>query len=144
MPTGPGVRVDTAVAAGERIAPHYDPMIAKVMTVGADRGVAIDRMRRALDEIIITGIQTTLPFDRALVRDAAFLAGKVSTDFVTEHWDTINERFPSNSIVRLLEGVRGLSQPDVAKARATLAAMMPFILPASACADASSAQERQG
>jgi len=82
MPAGPGVRVDTAVAAGDRIAPHYDPMIAKVLTVGADRGIAIDRMRRALDEIVIAGIQTTLPFDRALVRDRAFLDGMLSTDYV--------------------------------------------------------------
>ena len=87
MPSGPGVRVDTAIRAGERVPPDYDPMIAKVMTVGPDRGAAIDRMRRALDEVAVTGIQTTLPFDRALMRDPAFVAGEVSTDWVDSQWD---------------------------------------------------------
>jgi acetyl/propionyl-CoA carboxylase alpha subunit len=87
MPAGPGVRVDTAVRAGERVPPDYDPMIAKIMTVGPDRGTAIDRMRRALDEVAVTGIQTTLPFDRALIRDAAFAAGEITTDWVDTHWD---------------------------------------------------------
>ena len=87
MPSGPGIRVDSAIRAGERIPPDYDPMIAKIMTVGPDRGSAIDRMRRALDEVVVTGIQTTLPFDRALVRDPAFAAGAVSTDWVEDHWD---------------------------------------------------------
>ncbi|MDF2735047.1 MAG: accC [Chloroflexota bacterium] len=86
MPSGPGVRVDTALRAGERVPPHYDPLIAKVMTVGPDRGTAIDRMRRALDEVAVTGIQTTLPFDRALMRDAAFAAGELSTDWVATRW----------------------------------------------------------
>jgi acetyl/propionyl-CoA carboxylase alpha subunit len=87
MPSGPGVRVDTAIRAGERVPPDYDPLIAKVMAVGPDRGSAIDRMRRALDEVAITGIQTTLPFDRALFRDPAFASGDISTDWVEAHWD---------------------------------------------------------
>jgi acetyl/propionyl-CoA carboxylase alpha subunit len=62
-------------------------MIAKIMTVGPDRRIAIDRMRRALDEVGVTGIQTTLPFDRALFRDSAFTAGDISTDWVDQHWD---------------------------------------------------------
>jgi acetyl/propionyl-CoA carboxylase alpha subunit len=87
MPSGPGVRVDTAIRAGERVPPDYDPLIAKIMTVGPDRGAAIHRMRRALDEVAVTGIQTTLPFDRALVRDPEFAAGDISTDWVEQHWD---------------------------------------------------------
>jgi acetyl/propionyl-CoA carboxylase alpha subunit len=88
MPSGPGVRVDTAVRAGERVPPDYDPMIAKIMTTGADRTEAITRLRRALDEVEVTGIQTTLPFDRALVRDPAFVAGEeLSTEWVDRRWD---------------------------------------------------------
>ena len=87
MPSGPGVRVDTAIRAGERVPPDYDPMIAKIMTVGPDRTSAIERMRRALEEVRVTGIQTTLPFDRALIRDPAFAAGEISTDWVDDHWD---------------------------------------------------------
>lgn len=87
MPSGPAVRVDTAIRAGERVPPDYDPLIAKIMTVGPDRGTAIDRMRRALDEVTVTGIQTTLPFGRALMRDPAFAEGDISTDWVEAHWD---------------------------------------------------------
>ena len=93
MPAGPDVRVDTALAPGDRVPPDYDPMIAKVMTVGPDRPGAIARMRRALDEVRVSGIQTTLPFDRALMRDPDFLAGHaLSTDWVAERWDGSAER----------------------------------------------------
>jgi acetyl/propionyl-CoA carboxylase alpha subunit len=98
MPAGPGVRVDTAVLSGHRVPPDYDPMIAKIMTVGRDRGTALRRMRRALDEIVVTGIQTTLPFDRALVRDPAFaVAAELSTDWVADHWDGRASRTQSHA-----------------------------------------------
>ncbi|HET9084267.1 MAG TPA: biotin carboxylase N-terminal domain-containing protein [Candidatus Limnocylindrales bacterium] len=90
MPSGPGVRVDTAIRPGDRVPPDYDPMIAKVMAVAGARREAIAVLRRALDEIEVTGIQTTLPFDRALVRDEQFLGDdgeELSTDWVAEHWD---------------------------------------------------------
>ena len=95
MPSGPGVRVDTAIRPGERVPPEYDPMIAKVMTVAGDRREAIASLRRALDEVEVTGIQTTLPFDRALMRDERFLddGGEgLSTDWVAEHWDGAADR----------------------------------------------------
>ena len=88
MPSGPGVRVDTAIRAGDRVPPDYDPLLAKIMTVGRDRPGALRRLKRALDEVEVGGIQTTLPFDRALVRDAAFLAADdLSTDWVPARWD---------------------------------------------------------
>ena len=90
MPAGPGVRVDTAIRPGDRVPPDYDPMIAKVMTLGRDRRSAIRRLRRALDEVVVTGIQTTLPFDRELVRDEAFLdddGSRLATDWVADRWD---------------------------------------------------------
>ncbi len=95
MPSGPGIRVDTAIRAGDRVPPEYDPMIAKVMAVAGDRREAIAALRRALDEVEVTGIQTTLPFDRALVRDERFLGDDgeaLSTDWVAEHWDGAAER----------------------------------------------------
>ena len=93
MPAGPGVRVDTAIRAGDRVPPDYDPLIAKIMTVGRDRPAALRRMRRALDEVEVTGIQTTLPFDRALLRDGVFLAADdLSTDWVPSHWDGAADR----------------------------------------------------
>jgi len=92
MPGGPGVRVDTALEAGERIPPDYDPLIAKLMVHAGDRSAAIDRLRRALDETEIGGVQTTLPFDRYVVREPSFLAGDLSTGWVPEHWDGPAER----------------------------------------------------
>jgi acetyl-CoA carboxylase biotin carboxylase subunit len=87
MPAGPGVRVDTAVEAGERVPPDYDPLIAKVLVVAGDRPAAIDRLRRALDEVAVSGIQTTLPFHRFVARHAGFIAGDLSIDWVAEQWD---------------------------------------------------------
>lgn len=87
MPAGPGVRVDTAVRAGDRVPPDYDPLIAKIMVHAADRGAAIDRLRRALDETEVGGIQTTLPFHRRVVRDPSFLAADLSIGWVDDHWD---------------------------------------------------------
>ena len=67
--------------------PDYDPLIAKLMVHATDRPAAIARLRRALDETEIGGIQTTLPFDRAIAHDPAFAAGAMTTDWVDEHWD---------------------------------------------------------
>ena len=87
MPSGPGVRVDTAIAAGDRVPSEYDNLIAKVMVHAGDRDLAIDRLRRALDEAEVAGIQTTLPFHRFVARDASFRAADLSTGWVGEHWD---------------------------------------------------------
>jgi acetyl/propionyl-CoA carboxylase alpha subunit len=92
MPAGPGVRVDTAIEAGDRVPPEYDNLIAKVMVHAGDRDAAIDRLRRALDETEIAGIQTTLPFDRFVARHDGFRAGDVSIGWVAEHWDGPAER----------------------------------------------------
>jgi acetyl/propionyl-CoA carboxylase alpha subunit len=87
MPSGPGVRVDTAVEAGDRVPPDYDPLIAKLLVVDDDRDAAIDRLTRALDEVEVTGIQTTLPFHRFVARHEGFRAGDVSTSWVDEEWE---------------------------------------------------------
>lgn len=88
MPSSTGVRVDTGLRVGDRVPPDYDAMIAKIMTVGPDRATAVARMRRALRETEITGIQTTLPVGRAVVDDAVFIDGTaLSTEWVAERWD---------------------------------------------------------
>jgi acetyl/propionyl-CoA carboxylase alpha subunit len=87
MPSGPGVRIDTAIEAGDRVPPEYDNLIAKVMVHATDRPRAIERLRRALDEVEIGGIQTTLPFHRAVAVDPTFAAGSLSTAWVGERWD---------------------------------------------------------
>ena len=87
MPAGPGVRVDTAIVAGDRVPAEYDNLIAKIMVHAGTREAAIDRLRRALDETEIAGIQTTLPFHREVARAPSFLAAELSIGWVGEHWD---------------------------------------------------------
>ena len=87
MAAGPGVRVDTGIEEGDRVPAQYDNLIAKLMVVAEDRGAAIDRLARALDETEIAGIQTTLPFHRFVARHAGFRAGQLSTGWVGVAWD---------------------------------------------------------
>ena len=87
MPAGPGVRVDSGVGTGDRVPPEYDNLMAKLMVHAADRPAAIDRLRRALDETEIGGIQTTLPFHRFVAASTAFRHAELSTGWVGDHWD---------------------------------------------------------
>ncbi len=105
MPAGPGVRVDTALSEGQRVPPDYDNLIAKLMTDGRTRDEAIDRLRRALDEVEVGGIQTTLPFDRFVVRDPGFRAGDVSTTWVDRHWDGPADRARARQVALLAAGL---------------------------------------
>ena len=81
-PGGPGVRLDTHVYAGYKVPPHYDSLIAKLIVSGATRAETIVRARHVLDQFIIEGIPTTLPFLRRIVVDEAFVRGDVDTGFV--------------------------------------------------------------
>ncbi|OHE59839.1 MAG: acetyl-CoA carboxylase biotin carboxylase subunit [Thermodesulfovibrio sp. RBG_19FT_COMBO_42_12] len=82
LPGGLGVRVDTAIYNGYVIPPHYDSLIAKLVTYGKDRQEAIARMRRALDEFIIEGIKTTIPFHKKVLSNPDFISGNFNTNFV--------------------------------------------------------------
>ncbi|MFN8775982.1 MAG: acetyl-CoA carboxylase biotin carboxylase subunit [Flavobacteriales bacterium] len=81
-PGGHGVRVDTHAYAGYVIPPHYDSMISKLITVAQTREEAITKMQRALDEYIIEGIKTTIPFHQRLMRDEKFRSGNFNTKFL--------------------------------------------------------------
>lgn len=82
MPGGPGVRVDSHVYSGYEIPSHYDSMIGKIITFGADRAEAISKMRRALGETIIEGIETTIPFHLRVMADSHFCDGVYDTGYV--------------------------------------------------------------
>jgi acetyl-CoA carboxylase biotin carboxylase subunit len=86
MPSGPGIRLDTGVVAGDHITPHYDPMISKLICWGETRGEALLRMRRALDEYRIMGIKTNIPFHQNLFDSPRFQAGQIDTSFVEERF----------------------------------------------------------
>lgn len=81
-PGGHGVRLDTHVYAGYSIPPNYDSMIAKLITTAQTREEAINKMKRALDEFVIEGIKTTIPFHRQLMEDPEFIAGNYTTAFM--------------------------------------------------------------
>ena len=83
-PGGRGVRLDSHAYAGYTIPTHYDSMIAKLITFGTSRRDAMDKMNRALDEYIIEGIKTTIPFEKAVLHDPEFCRGVYSTNFVEE------------------------------------------------------------
>lgn len=83
-PGGHGIRIDTHVYAGYVIPPNYDSMIAKLITVAQTREEAILKMQRALDEYIIEGVKTTIPFHQALFKDEAFRKGDFTTKFLDD------------------------------------------------------------
>ncbi|MGY1845009.1 acetyl/propionyl/methylcrotonyl-CoA carboxylase subunit alpha [Modestobacter sp. SYSU DS0875] len=89
VPQGPGVRWDSGVEAGGEVAGAFDSMLAKLIVTGATRTEALQRARRALDELVVEGMPTVLPFHRAVVRDEAFTSEpfRVHTRWIETGWD---------------------------------------------------------
>ena len=83
-PGGHGIRMDTHVYSGYSIPPNYDSMIAKLITTAQTREEAINKMKRALDEFVIEGIKTTIPFHRQLMEHPDYLAGNYTTAFMND------------------------------------------------------------
>jgi acetyl-CoA carboxylase biotin carboxylase subunit len=88
LPGGPGVRVDTAAYPGWFVPPHYDSLVAKLIVHHRDRRMAIGRMQRALEAMIVEGIETSVPLHQKIMAEPDFIAGKLTTRFM--------ERFQSN------------------------------------------------
>jgi acetyl/propionyl-CoA carboxylase alpha subunit len=86
-PAGPGVRVDDGIEAGTQVSPYYDPMLAKVITYGDDRQEAIRKMVRALEDTVIFGVTTNIPYLLDILANDAFLAGDISTKFIEQEMD---------------------------------------------------------
>jgi acetyl-CoA carboxylase biotin carboxylase subunit len=82
LPGGPGVRVDTSIYTGYVVPPYYDSLIAKLIVHAKDRDEAIARMKRALDEFIIEGVKTTIPFHKKVLNNPDFIKGDFNTTFV--------------------------------------------------------------
>ncbi len=82
LPGGPGVRVDTYVYSGYQVPPFYDSLIAKVIVHARTRELAIARMKRALEAMVIEGIKTTIPLHLKIMDDPKFRAGEISTNFM--------------------------------------------------------------
>jgi acetyl-CoA/propionyl-CoA carboxylase, biotin carboxylase, biotin carboxyl carrier protein len=89
IPQGPGVRWDSGVETGGEVAGAFDSMLAKLIVTGATREEALRRSRRALDELVVEGMPTVIPFHRAVVRDEAFTSEpfRVHTRWIETEWD---------------------------------------------------------
>ena len=85
LPAGPGVRWDGGVAQGSVVGLHYDPLLAKLVVHAPTRAAAIERMARALDELVLTGVQTSASFHRRVMDEPDFRAGRLSIRYVEEH-----------------------------------------------------------
>jgi acetyl-CoA carboxylase biotin carboxylase subunit len=82
FPGGPGIRIDTHIYSQYQIPPNYDSLVAKLIAHGRDRDEALARLRRALDEFIIEGVKTTIPFHRLLIDQEEFIKGEFDTGFL--------------------------------------------------------------
>jgi acetyl/propionyl-CoA carboxylase alpha subunit/acetyl-CoA carboxylase carboxyltransferase component len=104
LPTGPGIRVDTGVAEGDRIPPEYDSMIAKIIAWGRDRDEALARLRRALGEttVLIEGGTTNRAFLEQLLREPDVIAGEIDTGWLDRRTVDGGYRFPARPDVALI------------------------------------------
>ena len=102
VPDGPYVRNDSGCYEGAEIPVHYDPMISKLVVWGEDRPRALARMRRALDEYQVRGIETNLPFHRRCVRHAAFAAGDYDTGFIGRNAEALAPKAEGDELVAAL------------------------------------------
>lgn len=88
VPGGPGIRIDSAVYQGYTITPYYDSMISKLIVHGADRDEAIRKMRWALSEFIVDGVDTNIDFQLEIIKQPEFLGGNYDNGFLTRYMKT--------------------------------------------------------
>lgn len=98
LPSGEGVRNDTALYEGYEVSVHYDPMVAKLIVHAPTRQECIDRTIEALDDYHVVGFKTTIPFCRLVLDSAPFRTGNYSTFYVKEHWPLTQD----NDLLRML------------------------------------------
>jgi acetyl-CoA carboxylase biotin carboxylase subunit len=101
LPSGPGVRWDGGVESGSEIGLHYDPMLAKLIVWGADREQAVTRMRRALVDLIIQGVETSRDFHVRVMDDAEFRRGDIDIQWLERRLPSILQRRPADETTRV-------------------------------------------
>ena len=126
-PAGPGVRLESALERGQLITPYYDPLVAKLITWGADREEAISRMRRALLEYRVQGIATTIPFHKLVMDDEQFVAADIDTGYVERRFGEL----PRAAGDATGTSDAGPSGAEIAAVVAALLALMPGAAPAA-------------
>lgn len=101
-PSGPGIRVDSGVTAGSYVSGEYNPLISKLIVWGTDRIEAINRLKRALNEYLITGIQTNIPLLKAIINHPVFVKGTHTTKFLEKYWKDIEEFIKKKEVLHMV------------------------------------------
>jgi acetyl-CoA carboxylase biotin carboxylase subunit len=106
-PSGPGVRVDSGIRPHQEISPHFDSLLLKLIVYADNRAAAIGRGRRALQEFVLTGPKTTIPFHRALLEEPDFINGRISTSFIQDHPSLVDKTKAFDQEVSPFESLYG-------------------------------------
>jgi 3-methylcrotonyl-CoA carboxylase alpha subunit len=119
-PEGPGVRFDAGVATGSEVSVHYDPLLAKLVTWGADRAEAVDRAAEALARTVVLGVTTNVARLRAILAHPAFRAGDLHTGFIAEHLSGGSEEatLPAEGLAALAAALHQVPAGGAAERRA--------------------------
>ena len=128
LPAGPGVRVDTGVLGGSEISPYYDSMISKLISFGANREEARQRMLRALGEYVIAGLTTNIPFHKQMLQDERFISADFDTKFVETRF-TIDTQAQKHQLEAAIAAAMFANQQDqkgVAQANVTTSKWKKF------------------
>jgi acetyl-CoA carboxylase biotin carboxylase subunit len=119
LPGGPGVRWDGGIIPGSEIGLHYDPLLGKLIVHAPTRASAIRRMARALDELVIRGVETCVPFQRRVMNEEDFQAGELSIRYLEDHPDLLEGQSEEGVLLAaavtaalLAEGERGRLRVD--------------------------------
>ena len=115
-PSGPGVRWDSGVEVGDHVTLHYDSMLAKLIVWAPDRGAAIERMTRALDELVVGGVATNQGFHRRLMADPGFREGDIDVQFLERRSDLMQPVLSDADALRLAIGA-ALAEDEARRSR---------------------------
>jgi acetyl/propionyl-CoA carboxylase alpha subunit len=116
-PSGPGIRLESMLQAGQPVSVHYDSLLAKLIAWGVDREQCRRRLGRALDEFEVLGVPTSIPFHRAMLEDPRFIAGQVHTTYVEEEFRFQERPRPDTSLTAALAAAAYLqTEPPAAAA----------------------------
>ena len=116
VPGGPGIRWDGGYEAGDEVTLYYDSLLGKLIAWGSDRAEALIRLRRALDELIVVGVPTSIPFHRRLLADGEFARGEIDTQFAERRTDLV-EPATDEAALRLVALTAALAEDEVRQAR---------------------------
>ena len=116
VPGGPGIRWDGGYEAGDEVTLFYDSLLGKLIAWGSDRAEALIRLRRALDELIVVGVPTSVPFHRRLLSDGEFARGEIDTQFAERRTDLLNPA-TDEAALRLAALAAALAEEEVRQAR---------------------------